>query len=167
MGAHGREAYTAQDTPPPRTVSWSYSSLRRAALSSLESLMPGMQALCSMMHAQATTGPARGPLPASSTPAGEAQVLVACHVPVSQLRGADGFAPATRRKPRAHSPDSSSLVGTLFSTAGCAGSARAGSTFAEWQGSSRRGPPDSCCRRHERLMYPAGRVVRGRRCAAS
>ena len=39
-----------------------------AALMSLLSRMPGTSAWGGKMHAPATTGPARGPLPASSTP---------------------------------------------------------------------------------------------------
>src|SRR5437879_13722926 len=48
---------------------FSYSSLRRSAVSFLESLRPFGMRLGSRMTAAATTGPASGPLPASSHPA--------------------------------------------------------------------------------------------------
>lgn len=78
-------AYTAQETPGS-AVSAAYSSSRCSSVRTLLSSSPGKAASRGSTTAAATTGPARGPLPASSTP-------------------------ATDPKPRAHSADSAARVG--------------------------------------------------------
>ena len=70
VSAHpARETHVAQSTSGC-AMSAAYSASRRSALSALLSPMPGMSTCGGITTAAATTGPASGPRPASSTPAG-------------------------------------------------------------------------------------------------
>jgi hypothetical protein len=74
QGRRGRGRRLRSATHADHTIlGWlviaSYSSSRCSSLMALLSSMPGRCTSAGMTHAAATTGPARGPLPASSMPA--------------------------------------------------------------------------------------------------